>query len=61
MHESGNISPFQVNGGPMCLELVAIAVGQDFNFFFPLRLDQQLVTAKTCLGTTIKLPELVRI
>ena len=39
-----------VNGGPMRLELVAVAVGQDSNFF-SLRHDQRLVTAKTCLFT----------
>ena len=51
IHESGNISPF-VNGGPMHVELVAIAVGQDFNVF-RLRHDQRLVTAKTRLSTEI--------
>ena len=38
-----------VNYGPMRLELVAVAVGPDF--FFRLRPDQQLVTAKTYLFT----------
>ena len=34
----------------MRLELVAVAVGQDSNFFCLLR-DQRPVTAKTCLFT----------
>ena len=66
-----------VNGGPMRLELVAVAVGPDSNFFSfeswsATRYSKNVLVHiwlfrhnkrcfKHCLGTTIKLSELVRI